>query len=275
MTTPPPDAAFTGAIPALYEQLLVPLLFAPYAEDLAARAAACRPTRVLELAAGTGALTRALARQLPAGARLVATDLNPPMLAQAQALGTARPVQWQVADAQRLPFDDGAFDLVVCQFGVMFFPDKAGAYAEARRVLQRGGTLLFNTWDALPPNELAHAVGEALLPLYPQPPAPQDFLARGPHGYFDLDRVADDLARGGWQLLPQAATLALRSRTTDALTAARAYCLGTPLRNEIEARATHGLDMVTAAAAQRIAQRFGTGAIDAGMQAHVVEVERD
>jgi SAM-dependent methyltransferase len=132
------DLEFAGSIPQLYEQHLVPLIFEPYADDLAARVASRQPSDVLEVAAGTGVVTRRLARQLPPSTVIVATDLNQSMLEQASAIGTSRPVRWQQADAMQLPFPDGAFDLVVCQFGVMFFPDKAKAFAEARRVSGTG-----------------------------------------------------------------------------------------------------------------------------------------
>ena len=137
------DSAFAGAIPALYEQCLVPVLFAPYAEDLVARAAALAPRAVLELAAGTGAVSHALAAALPR-ARIVATDLNPAMLAVAATRGSAPNLSFEPADAQSLPFPAQAFDLVLAQFGAMFFPDKPGAWHEARRVLAPGGSLLFN-----------------------------------------------------------------------------------------------------------------------------------
>lgn len=130
------DAVFSGSIAELYDTHLVPLIFEPYAAELASRVAALQPSRVLETAAGTGVVTRALARILPSTVALVATDLNQPMLDRAEAVGTQRPVRWQQADAAQLPFDDASFDVVVCQFGVMFFPDKVRAYSEARRVLR-------------------------------------------------------------------------------------------------------------------------------------------
>jgi ubiquinone/menaquinone biosynthesis C-methylase UbiE len=126
---PGSDTVFAGSVPELYDSHLVPLIFEPYAADLARRVAALAPSRVLETAAGTGVVTRAMARALPASVELVATDLNQPMLDRAAAVGTRRPVQWQQADAMRLPFDDASFDVVGCQFGVMFFPDRARAFA--------------------------------------------------------------------------------------------------------------------------------------------------
>ena len=138
------DTAFAGSIPQFYERHLVPLIFAPYASDLAARVASRAPSRVLEIAAGTGVVTRALASLLPASTVIVATDLNQAMLDQAKSIGTSRPVEWRQADAMQLPFPDASFDIVVCQFGAMFFPDKPAAFAQARRVLRNGGAFLFN-----------------------------------------------------------------------------------------------------------------------------------
>jgi len=167
---PGTDTRFAGSIPELYDSQLVPMIFATYAADLAKRVAARAPSRVLETAAGTGAVTRAMALALPADTEIVATDLNQPMLDRAAATGTARPVTWQLADAARLPFDDASFDVVVCQFGAMFFPDKPRAFAEARRVLRRGGVLLFNVWDRVEENEFADTVTAALAGLFPSDP---------------------------------------------------------------------------------------------------------
>ncbi|MEP6969890.1 MAG: class I SAM-dependent methyltransferase, partial [Betaproteobacteria bacterium] len=161
------DRTFAGSIPQFYERYMVPLIFEPYAADLAARAAQYRPSRVLEIAAGTGVVTRQLARVLEPGADIVATDLNPAMLEHAASIGTSRPVSWQVADAQQLPFPDTAFDVVVCQFGTMFFPDKPGAFAQARRVLRPGGTLIFNVWDHIEHNAFAQTVTDTLALEFP------------------------------------------------------------------------------------------------------------
>ena len=146
------DKVFAGSIPKFYETYLVPLLFEPYAADLVNRLASRSLGSVLEVAAGTGVVTRALASVLPERVSIVATDLNQPMLDQASALGTTRPVLWRRADAMQLPFQDGTFDAVVCQFGVMFFPEKAKALSESHRVLRPGGVLIFNVWDRIEEN---------------------------------------------------------------------------------------------------------------------------
>jgi len=265
------DATFAGSVPELYESHMVPLIFAPYADDMARRAAALSPRRVLETAAGTGVVTRALARALPSETEITATDLNPPMLARAQALGTVRPVQWQLADAQALPFDDASFDLVVCQFGAMFFPDKPGAFAEARRVLRPGGTLLFNVWDSLERNEFTATVMEALAGLFPDDPP--RFMARTPHGYSDIEAIRRDVAAGGFTEEPRIETVARRSRAPSPLHPAVAICQGTPMRDEIVKRGgEQGLDAATRAAEALLSQRYGAGEIESWIQAHVVTV---
>lgn len=263
---------FTGSIPKIYDTLLVPLIFEPYAADLVDRLAGLQPPRLLELAAGTGVVTRRLAAFLPASVKIVATDLNQPMLDHAASVGTARPVQWQRADAMQLPFADASFDAVVCQFGVMFFPDKAKAFAEARRILAPGGVLIFNVWDGIEHNEFADTVTTALRSVFPDDPPL--FMARVPHGYHDLSAIDGDLKKGGFTAVCRIATVSARSRAASARSAAMAYCLGTPLRNEIEARDAARLDEATDAATRAIAARFGSGAIDAKVQAHVVLVDR-
>jgi SAM-dependent methyltransferase len=271
MTMRDTDSVFAGSIPDLYESYLVPLIFEPYAADLASRLAARRPTRVLELAAGTGVATRALAAGLPEAVSIVATDLNQPMLDHASALGTARPVLWRRADAMDLPFREAEFDAVVCQFGVMFFPDKTKAFSEARRVLRRGGLLIFSVWDRIEENEFADAVTTALASEFPDDPP--RFLARTPHGYHDRTVIERDLAGGGFTASPGFSTVAARSRADSARVPAVAYCQGTPLRNEIEARDASRLGKATAAAAAGLARQFGAGAVDGKIQAHIVSIE--
>jgi SAM-dependent methyltransferase len=268
---PDTDKAFSGSISTLYEKYLVPLIFEPYAADLANRLASRSVTRVLEIAAGTGVVTRTLASLLPERVSIVATDLNQAMLDQATALGTRRPVKWRLADAMQLPFQDGTFDAVICQFGVMFFPEKPKAFAEARRVLKPGGVFIFNVWDRIKENEFADTVTTALQSLFPMDPP--RFLARTPHSYFDRSTIERDLANGGFIASPQITTVAARSRAKSSRIPAIAYCQGTPLRNEIEARDASRLGEATDIAAEAIARRCGRGDVDGKIQAHIVIVQ--
>jgi len=258
------DAAFAGSIPELYERFMVPLLFDPYAEDLARRIVLRKPARILELAAGTGAVTRKLVLRLPAATQIVATDLNGAMLEHARRLCSAANVDWRQADAMQLPFPDASFDLVVCQFGAMFFPDKARAFGEARRVLKPGGAYLFNVWDGLAQNEFAAAVTTALATLFPDDPP--RFLARTPHGYSDAATIRRDLAAGGFTAVEHQ-VLAARSHAPSAHIPATAYCQGTPLRNEIEARGD--LQKATSVAECALERHFGNGIIEGQIQALV------
>jgi len=270
------DTIFAGSIPELYERYMVPLLFEHYAADLATRIAAQLPTRVLEIAAGTGVVTRQLAKRLPQSTEIVATDLNQEMLDTATALmtsvtETSHPVDWQPANAMQLPFPDASFDVIACQFGVMFFPDKTKAYSEARRVLRAGGKFIFNVWDSLAHNEFAETVQQSLEALYPQ--QPPKFMERIPHGYFDLPTITRDLAQGGFTAAPAFTTITARSRASSPRHPAVAICQGTPLRNELESRQPNLLAKATETATAAIAQKFGSGTVDGKMQAHIVVCE--
>jgi SAM-dependent methyltransferase len=275
MGAPDGDKVFSGSVPQLYEELMVPMLFAPYAQDLALRAqrrTSSAGSALLEIAAGTGVVTRALADQLPASASIVATDLNQPMLDQAARIGTSRPVTWRQANAMQLPFPDASFDAVLCQFGVMFFPDRPRAYAEARRVLRPGGAFLFSTWDRIELSEITDTVQRAVIDLYPRDPP--RFMARTPHGYFDPQIIAGDLERAGFGAAAIITPLSAPSRALSARHAARAICQGTPMRAEIEAQGPGELDRATAAAEDAVVRRFGRGAVEGQMSALILEITR-
>jgi ubiquinone/menaquinone biosynthesis C-methylase UbiE len=259
------DAAFSGSIPALYDRCLGPLLFEPYARDLAERVAAIAPRRILETAAGTGIVTAAVLREVPA-AEIVVTDLNQAMLDVAAARLRSPAVSFQVADAQELPFADGSFDLVLCQFGAMFFPDRVRAFSEARRVLKRGGLFLFNVWDSLAANPASEAAARAVAALFPGDPP--SFLDRVPFGYHDKARIEKDLAAAGFEEVT-IETVAKRSRAADPREAAIGLCHGSPLRAEIEARDASRLDEAADAAAAAIVGLAGADGLDAPMSAHV------
>jgi ubiquinone/menaquinone biosynthesis C-methylase UbiE len=257
------DTAFAGSIPEFYDRCLGPFIFGPYAEDLAARAAALRPGRILETAAGTGIVTAALATVLP-GAEIVATDLNPDMLRVAAGKLDRPRVTFAQADAQALSFPDSAFDLVVCQFGAMFFPDRVAAYREARRVLRPDGAFLFNVWDRLEANPASQTLAEAVAELFPEDPP--SFLGRVPFGYHDKAAIEADLRAAGFTEV-DSETVGKRSRG-DARDLAPGLCRGSPLRAEIEARAPGRLDEATEAASAALVRRHGDP-VDAAMSAHV------
>jgi ubiquinone/menaquinone biosynthesis C-methylase UbiE len=269
---PETDKLFAGSIPELYDRYLVPLIFNAYALDLAGRLAKTGAQRVLETAAGTGVVTRAIAARLPAMARIVATDLNQPMLDRAKARQSHDDrIEWKQADALALPFEDQNFDAVVCQFGAMFFPDKVQAYKEARRVLKPGGCFLFTVWDRISENEFADVVTQALAAVFPHDPP--RFLARTPHGYHDVERIRADLNAAGFADISVDA-VEHRSKAASPNDPAIAYCQGTPLRNEIEARDASRLQEATQLAAEAVARQFGTGAVDGRIRAFVISATR-
>jgi ubiquinone/menaquinone biosynthesis C-methylase UbiE len=255
------DVAFEGSIPALYDRYMGPLLFEPYARNIAARAAALEPKHILETAAGTGIVTEALAQALP-DAEIVATDLNQAMLDVAAARVRSANVSFQQADAQALPFPDAGFDLVLTQFGVMFFPDRVAAYREVRRMLRPGGRFLFNVWDRIENNPVTATVGAAIAARFPE--HAESFYRRVPFGYHDKVRIEADLREAGFADIALE-TVALTSRVSAA-DAAIGLVQGTPLRAEIEAQGVD-LDEATAAAAAALAPVDGT---DMPMSAIVV-----
>jgi ubiquinone/menaquinone biosynthesis C-methylase UbiE len=266
------DSLFAGSIPEVYDHYLVPLIFEAPARDLVSRLMRMEPKHVLETAAGTGVLTRELARKLSDSARIVATDLNQAMLdhAAARQHGDGR-ITWQKTDALALPFPDDRFDAVACQFGVMFFPDKVQGYRDARRVLKPGGSFVFNVWDRIAENEFADVVTQALEAVFPADPP--RFMPRTPHGYHDVEQIRQHLTAAGFAFIA-VDTLTATSRASSAHDVAIAYCQGTPLRNEIEARDRSRLEEATQRSADALARKFGSGAVEGRIQAHVITAKR-
>lgn len=260
------DTVFAGSIPAIYDRYMVPMIFEPYAKILAARAESLRPRRILETATGTGVVTRELHRALPE-AEIVATDLNQPMLDEAARRVPAANVSFEQADALALPFEEGSFDLVVCQFGVMFFPDKVKGNSEARRVLRNDGTYLLAIWDEIRKNVATRAAGRAVANLFPGDDAA--FYERVPFRYHDKATIEADLRAAGFNAVA-IDTIELRSRASSALDAAIGLTQGTPLRSEIEKRDPAMLNVATNSAAEALRKFEGRAGFDAPMSAHIV-----
>jgi ubiquinone/menaquinone biosynthesis C-methylase UbiE len=260
------ELRFTGSVPEKYDQLMVPLLFRPYAEELARRVRAIAPRLVLETAAGTGVVTEVLHEALP-DAKIIATDLNPPMLEVAGQRVRSEQVSFVQADAQDLPFEGGGFDLVVCQFGSMFFPDKVLGHSEARRVLRDGGCYLLAIWDRIERNELSNAAQNALIDFFPTDPPL--FMREGPFGYHDASRIRSDLHEAGFETV-DIETIELRSCSPCVHDAAMALFYGTPMGVEVEEKKPGSGELVFAAVERSLSSLEGPGGIDAPMAAHIV-----
>lgn len=297
MTMPQPPA-FAGSIPRTYHDHLGPLLFEPYARDLTARlhsaltAHAARDRaapRILELAAGTGIVTRAIAASMPEGATLVATDISPAMLEVAkQTVGDlasdSRParatlaahavhtshtprVTFQPVDACTLPFPDASFDALACQYGVMFFPDKVSAMKHARRVLKPGGRYVFNVWDSLAHNPIPQAVHEFLAREFPNNP-PQ-FLSQMPYGWHDRAEIERVTRAGGFASVTLE-TVDFPSIAPTARDAARAWLEGTPLFPALQERGVTDIAPLRRRVAEMLVAKFGNKPCRSTMRAIVV-----
>jgi ubiquinone/menaquinone biosynthesis C-methylase UbiE len=268
MTAASDDSTFDAGIPALYERHFVPVIFAPYATALVDRLEALGAARILELAAGTGALTREMAARLPPSVSITATDLNQPMLDHAASVGTPRPVEWRQADALDLPFASGTFDAVTCQFGAMFFPDKVRAFAEARRVLAPGGSFLFAVWDTVETNEFCDTVMRALDARFGA--GTIAFMRRAPHAYFDAATIRRDLGDAEFTRV----RIDVVQRTSvgeSAASVAIGFCQGNPMRLEMEQLGAGVVEEATKVAEQALRARYGDGPIEGRIQALVIE----
>jgi ubiquinone/menaquinone biosynthesis C-methylase UbiE len=239
-----------------------PLLFEPYARLVAGRCAALQPDHILELAAGSGILTRAVHQAVPR-AHLVATDIHSAMLDFAAQSLKSEQVSFQPADAQNLPFTEGSFDLVLCQFGIMFFPDKVRANREARRVLRSRGRYLLVTFNRLELNPIVKTAQDAISALFAGDPF--DYMERGPFSYADPARIRDDLLAAGFTDV-KIETIELRTRV-NTRDAAQGLVFGSPLRAEIERRDPSALDRAAEAVAQALAP-WDAG--DSPISAHLV-----
>jgi len=260
------DLIFAGSIPAIYERYLVPMLFRPYAELAAERARALRPSLILETAAGTGVVTKALHEALP-DAEIVATDLNQPMLDEAARRISSEKVHFRQADALSLPFDDESFDMVICQFGVMFFPDKVRGNAEARRVLREGGTYLTLIWDKVDYNLATKTSGDAVAEMFPD--AAESFYLRLPFRYHDASAIEGDMRAAGFADV-RIERVELVSHAASARDAAIGLTQGTPVRNEIESRDPAKLGAATAHSEAALRQFEDANGFSARMAAYVV-----
>ena len=264
------DVRFSGSVPANYERYMVPLLFRPYAEILAARAAELAPRRILETAAGTGVVTAALASAVP-NAEIVATDLNQAMLDVAATRVSSPNISFREADALDLPFDDSSFDVIVCQFGAMFYPDKVKGNAEALRVLADGGHYLLAIWDAIERNPLSNLAHQTMERHFPD--NPPMFMKRGPFSYYEPQWIERDLLAAGFATV-DIETIQLTSRSPTAADAARGLSHGSPMRVELEEYGPEALEAVYQELSDSARRYEGPNGFEAPMSAHVVTARK-
>jgi len=260
-----PNVIFEGSIPGNYDRYLGPALFEPFAKDIIARLSDEQPAKVLEIACGTGILTRRLRDSLAPTVQIVATDLNPGMFAFAQ--GKFHPnekIEWHAADAAALPFPDGSFDAVVCQFGLMFVPDKEMAMRECYRVLTRGGVFLFNVWDSIERNPIGQMAHQTIASFFEHDPP--NFYEL-PFGFFDTDLIRGMLGRAGFKAI-EVSRVTLPCRSPSAADLATGLVRGNPVATAIEERGVDVEDVIRAVS-QRIAEQCGSAPVESTIQAFV------
>jgi len=263
---PNPHSSFTESIPKTYDAFLGPMFFAPYAADITRRVPAMTHGRILELAAGTGILTRRLRTVLPSDVEIVATDLNDAMLEHARTKFTrTEPVTWSVADATKLPFDDASFDVVLCQFGFMFFPDKQAAFDECLRVLRPGGVLIFNVWESLEHNDVARMANDAVERHFPADPPT---FYHTPYGSYDVRPLLEMLKNAGFESTHHS-SVSRPGESPSPHAAATGIVEGTPASVEIRQRDAGKMQSIVADVERQLTAQFGAGAIRPGTRAIV------
>ncbi|MBI1729084.1 class I SAM-dependent methyltransferase [Candidatus Acetothermia bacterium] len=264
-------ASFAGSIPENYDKYLGPMIFEPYAKDLAQRAAKVSGSSVLEIAAGTGVATRSLRDALPPATKIVATDLNEPMLEIAKSkFKPTEKIEFKPADAMSLPFPDQAFDTAVCQFGVMFFPDKLASFREVARILKPQGRYLFNVWDSLDYNPIPKSMHGLTTSLYRENPPG---FYQTPFGFYQIDPIKEMLLSTGFQKITFS-VLKCPLSSPSARDAATGLVKGNPISLQILERQTHSIEEVMSHVERELANKFGKAPVRSSMQAIVVEAQK-
>ena len=271
MLTQQPSIAFSGNIPAYYDTYLGPMFFEPYAIDMASRLGKLKPTSVLELASGTGRLTKLLPEVLPVNVSITASDINPAMVAYGQNRVKNKNVKWMEADAVTLPFSDETFDVVVAQFGVMFYSDRIRAFREAWRVLKPGGTFIFSCWDEIKNNPMAMITNGSLQHFFPvDTPA----FYSVPFSYYDENLISSDLRESGFDDFRIELT-ALTGYSTSAAHAATGLIQGTPTVTAIEERDAEKLPLIMEHLENEITKKFGRVSMQVPLQARIVTAKKE
>lgn len=259
-------AAFAGTIPANYERYLGPFLFEPYALDLVSRLQDKKYNDILEIACGTGRVTAHLAKSVKHDT-LTATDLNQDMISVAKEMIPDKNIKWMQADAMQLPFDDGSFDLVVIQFGVMFFPDKENGLKEAYRVLKTGGKLIYNTWNKVETNEAIHEGHSIIKSYFPDNPP---IFYTVPFSMYDDRELTTVTRRAAFKNITT--TLVKKEGVSpSAADLAKGMVEGNPVYLAILERDPSLINTIKERIQKVLAEKFGDKPLKSPLQAWVVE----
>lgn len=250
---PETNISFSGNIPENYDKYLGPFLFEPYAQDFVKKISNPEAKNILEIACGTGRVTKHLRKLFPYTVKIIATDINPEMLKVAKKNIEDNSVQFKIADAQELPFADNTFDLIVCQFGYMFVPDKPKAFAEAYRVLKKGGCLLFNTWDSIENNAVINTVNKIIA----------NFLSDAPPKFFQVPFSMNNkdellqLVQGAKFTKINISKVKKEAISHSALEVVKGLITGNPVYNEIIQKDPSAPKMLIEKAEKEVVKTYG------------------
>lgn len=263
------NISFGGSIPEKYDKYLTPLFFEPYADDLISRIKGREYDSILELACGTGRVTMNLRREFP-GSKLTATDINPDMLSVARKNVTHPNVVWDTVDMQEIPFDDSSYDLIVCQFGVMFVPDKVKAFKEIYRVLKPGGRFVFNVWESFQRNLVSYHTDQVINSFFGEDPV---MFIQIPFSYHNKTEIGNHLQNGGFSDF----SFDHVKREMDRINAGDAsigLIEGNPSINAINERKPELLDEIRMRLKATLAENFGDNPMKYSLEAIVCEAEK-
>lgn len=259
------NSTFTKTIAENYEKYFSPMFFTAPAKDIAGRLS-IEQGRVLELACGTGQLTRIIREKYP-DADIIATDLNPGMISVAKTISSTEKIQWQTMDAQEIQFDDNSFDVVICQFGFMFFPDKQKAAAEGYRVLKPGGKFIFSTWDKIETQHITVIANDIIKSFFPSDP-PMFFNV--PFSMSDPSVIESLMKNTGFRDV-SVDNPRLEGQSSSADDAAKGFTIGNPMYLAICERDESLLQEIQAAVKQAFIDEFGSGPISVPLSLFVTE----
>jgi len=261
-------AAFAGSIPANYERYLGPFLFEPYALDLVSRLQDKKYNDILEIACGTGRVTKRLSSSVKHDT-LTATDLNQDMIDIAKGIVADQRIKWQQADALALPFNDNSFDLVVIQFGIMFFPDREKGLKEAYRVLKPGGKLVFSTWDKVETVPAIHE-GRKIIESYFEDNPPVFYSV--PFSMYDEKELKAITGNAGFKNI-KTELVKKEGSSPSASDLTKGIVEGNPVYLSIIERIPASLNNIKADVKNKLLEKFGEP-IKCPLQAWVVEANK-